>query len=117
MRSTITKAMTEERCMFTPKYITPSNKISKEERIELALGQRVRLGKLILPETASWLDELRTELEMFTREGAKSRYDDCLDAVAQAHEFAKPPISKDSFKGNINGDNLPRSSIGNIVQR
>lgn len=119
MRSSINKQMTDERCIFSPVWCTPSNKISKEERIILALAQRVKLGKLVLPEQSSWLSELLDELLMFTREGAKSKHDDLLDSLAQANEFAKPPMNtkQNNHNNNMSNKNLPRSSIGNRVLR
>jgi predicted phage terminase large subunit-like protein len=118
IHQTITKAMTDERCIFSMSGITPSRKHSKEERIEMALGQRVRLNKLLLPEKAGWLDELMTELQMFTREGAKSKHDDLIDALSQGAQFAKAPVSKDTA-GRAAGryKDLPRSSIGSNVFR
>lgn len=118
LKQTINKAMTEERCIFTPSWNTPSNKISKEERVILALAQRVKLGKLILPEKAHWLTEFMNELLMFTKDGSKSKYDDVIDSIAQFSEFAKPPIGKDNNKGRlINGSNLSRNSIRRNVFR
>ena len=118
LKQSINKLMTEKRCMFTPAWITPSNKISKEERIILALAQRVKLGKLVLPEKASWLNELLVEMMMFTRDGAKSKYDDVLDSVAMFAEFAKAPISKEGGnRSRKNHADLPRSSIGSTVYR
>jgi len=118
LRSTINKSMTERRCMFTPNWLKPSNKLRKEERIILALSQRVKLGKLVLPEKASWLDEVLTEFLMFTKDGAKSKYDDIIDAIAMFHEFAKPPIGKDgSSLINKRVKDLPRNSIQNNIFR
>ena len=109
--------MTERRCIFQPAWLKPSNKLRKEERIILALSQRVKLGKLILPEKAPWLDELLTELLMFTKDGAKSKYDDVIDGLSMFAEFAKAPVGKDSSTSLTRGQDLPRSSIGNTVLR
>lgn len=108
---TIVKAMTEERCIFSIAKITPSTKTTKNERIELALGQRIRINKLLLPEKAGWLEEVLTELLMFARSGPKSRYIDVIDALAQCAEFVKPPIGKETSI-SLSRKNLPRSSTG-----
>ena len=66
---------------------------SKLERVKM-LSPRFKAKTIMLPESASWLAELETELMGVTIDGFKSLYTDLVDALAMQFQIAKPPVKR-----------------------
>jgi hypothetical protein len=64
---------------------------SKLERVKM-LSPRFKAKTIMLPESATWLAELETELMGVTIDGFKSLFTDLIDAVAMQQQIAKPPV-------------------------
>jgi hypothetical protein len=64
---------------------------TKLERVKM-LAPRFKAKTIMLPEGASWLAELETELLGTTQDGFKSLFVDLIDALAMQQQIAKPPV-------------------------
>lgn len=64
---------------------------SKLERVKI-LAPRFKAHTIMLPESATWLAELETELMGVTIDGFKSLYVDLIDALAMVQQIAKTPM-------------------------
>lgn len=64
---------------------------TKLERVKM-LAPLFKAHSIQLPENASWLAELETELMGVTKDGFKSLFVDLIDALAMQQQIAKPPI-------------------------
>jgi hypothetical protein len=63
---------------------------SKLERIKM-LQPRFKAHQIYFAEGAKWLPELKTELAGVTKDGIKSLYIDCVDALAMLTQLSKRP--------------------------
>ncbi len=90
MEQILHKEMLRRNVFFTLKMI--SSKGKKEDRIK-SLQPLYAAGAVWHRLKADWLDELETELTMFTEMGARSEHDDLIDALEMANREATAPIS------------------------
>jgi predicted phage terminase large subunit-like protein len=77
---------------------------TKLERIK-ALQPRWKSGQILLPDEAPWVAEMETELEGVTKDEIKSKFIDCVDALAMHTQIDIRPM------GRQTASNLPRESV------
>ena len=82
---------------------------TKLERVKM-LAPLFKAHSIQLPEAASWLAELETELMGVTRDGFKSLFVDLIDALAMQQQIAKPPMKGKLGPAGHMIDQVPISS-------
>lgn len=90
----IEKEQRERNVFFNVIPLEHAKEGTKLERIKM-LQPRFRSHQVLFPKSApDWLAELKAELGGVTRDGIKSEYIDCVDALAMQLQIAKPPARR-----------------------
>ena len=109
----IFKEMSKRNQFFTIKEIEHAKQGSKLERVKM-LGPRYAAHTIWHPETAPWLAELESELDVVTKDGFKSLFVDVIDALAMHEQIGEAPI--DNMEGNQSHTIVPDNTLELVHQ-
>jgi predicted phage terminase large subunit-like protein len=97
------KKMKEDNIFFEIIPIEHAKAGTKLERIK-ALQPRWTAGQILLPDEAPWVSEMESELYGVTKDQIKSKFIDCVDALAMHTQIDIRPVGRKQMQ------NLPRES-------